>query len=364
MQPIQVVFVLPASGGGGGANSIVQEAMGLSRIGCGVGIAVNRDNYAALRRSYPELVGTNVKLESFDNTTTLGEIASRYTIVCATTALSVKLVDAAVQSLAAGTAPAVAYYVQDYEPLFYELDSPDWKEAHRSYTLMRDAQLFAKTEWIRTMVRDNHGVDVAPVVPSLDHDIYYPDLARAPANHISIVAMLRPKTKRRAPFRTTRILSWLASNYGAAVSLETFGTSSEDLASAGIALSPAIINHGRLRRSQVPAVLRRADLFLDLSDYQAFGRTAVEAMASGCTPLMPLLGGATEFARNGHDSLIVDTRSDEAIKRAIAAYIAMAADAREVMRFNGLLTSARFSIQAAVATEVALLRALLRRTSR
>jgi hypothetical protein len=60
----------------------------------------------------------------------------------------------------------VLSYIQDYEPLFYPRDSAGWVEAARSYTLVPDTVLFAKTHWLCDIVRLRHGVDVHKVSPT------------------------------------------------------------------------------------------------------------------------------------------------------------------------------------------------------
>jgi len=359
-----LAYILPSAGGGGGPNSIVQEAGALGRIGVRVTVAVNAENFDAFRSGYPELRSSQANLVSYDSRESLAAIMAEADIVCATTALSVRLVEAALSVIAGpGKRPKVAYYVQDYEPLFYERNSEKWKDAFASYKRIRGAALFAKTDWLCAMVRENHDVPIARVKASVDHEIYYPRLRQDDLDpKITVIAMLRSKTKRRAPIRTARIVSWLAAEHSDAARVEVFGATDDELAQAGIDPPPSCFNHGRLRRTEVPAVLRGSDLFLDLSDYQAFGRTAIEAMASGCTPIVPVLGGATEYAQNGRNAFVVDTRSDAAIKEVIVGYLRMPESARAVIKANGYLTASEFSVVQAAASELKVFQELLART--
>ncbi len=64
---------------------------------------------------------------------------------------------------------------------------------------------------------------------------------------------------------------------------------------------------GMLGRPGSPSELRESDVFLDMSVYQAFGRTALEAMACGATAVVPDVGGAWEFVEHGRNALAVDT---------------------------------------------------------
>ncbi|MFW2831523.1 glycosyltransferase [Sphingomonas sp. ID0503] len=358
---LSIGFVLPASGGGGGANSIVQEALGLSRWGCAVSIFVNSGNAATFQRNYPELLTAAVQIREFDNAAALGAMIGTVQIACATTALSVQLLRSAMEAVPKGVQPPQpAYYVQDYEPLFFDHGTPSWSEAFASYTLIPGMRMFAKTDWICAMVEQNHGTRVSRVQASIDHEIYYPDYSRPTGGPLVIAAMVRPKTRRRAPFRTARILNWLAREYPDLVHIEVFGCSDEDLKLAGVALPEAAVNHGQLRRTQVPQVLRRSDMFLDLSDYQAFGRTGLEAMSSGCIPVVPVLGGSSEYAVDGKNAFVVDTRSDEAVKAALRAFIAMSIEGRHEMKMAGIETAMAFSIDRAVSSELALFESMLR----
>lgn len=350
----RLLFVLPAKGASGGANSVVQEAMGLARFGLAVAIAVNHDNVGKFTANYPELQPRGVAVLPYADPRALGALLGQADVVCATTNGSVREIAEARKTLAKGAGPKVAYYVQDYEPLFYAPNSEDWTGAHQSYTLIPGATLFAKTRWLCDIVTRNHGVPVEKVEPSIDHDIYFPDVGRWASETVSVVAMLRPQTPRRAPRRTARILETLADRFGDRMTFQVFGADASVLAAHGIALSGRIANHGVLRRTEVPHLLRAADLMLDLSDYQAFGRTALEGMACGCVPVVPLFGGTAEFARHGANSYVVDTRSDDAVLEAVEHFLSLTPAARQALRLSALETASRYSVDRAALSELAL----------
>ncbi|WP_082528709.1 glycosyltransferase [Methylobacterium sp. Leaf466] len=362
MQPMNIIFVLPSSGGGGGANSIVQEAIGLSRLGCNLEIAVDLSHYNGFKLSYPELERFRVVVRPYANADQLSAHFWKMEIVVATTNASIFTVREALKlmtSLENGRVPRVAYYVQDYEPLFYAPHSAAWSTAKASYTLIPNAVLFAKTKWLQDIVYANHGVRVAKVEPSIDHDIYFPDLSRQ-KSMTSIVAMLRPSTPRRAPQRTVRIMNILAQTFGQDIALSVFGCEQQDIQAGGLSLSASVNNRGRLRRTEVPSLLRQAHLFLDLSDFQAFGRTGAESMACGCVPILPVFGGASEFAVHGRNAYLVDTRSDQAVLEAAEHFISLDGQDRESMSYAALETGARFSIASASLSELKLFSAMLR----
>jgi glycosyltransferase involved in cell wall biosynthesis len=87
-----------------------------------------------------------------------------------------------------------------------------------------------------------------------------------------------------------------------------------------------------------------------MSVYQAFGRTALEAMACGATAIVPTIGGVWEFVRDAENALAVDTLGPEA---AIAALDALVADREllERLQANALQTAERYSTIRAALSE-------------
>ena len=359
MMAPRVLFVLPAAGGSGGANSVVQECIGLGELGVAATIAVDSGNFGGFVRAYPELAERKVAVRRYRRGIGLAAAMRHADVVVATINTTLADVRSARERIRRGGAsPRIAYYVQDYEPLFYPPESEDWRIARRSYTLIEDAVLFAKTDWLCDIVRRNHGVHVHRVEPSLDHGLFHAR-ARAEGPRARLVAMLRPSTARRAPLRTMRILARLAAEFGDAVECEVFGQNDDDLAARGFAPPPSIVNRGRRARADVAARLRSADLFLDLSDYQAFGRAALEAMACGCPVVAPVFGGAGEFVAHGENGFLVDTRSDDAILAAARDFLALAAPDRARMREAAIATAARYDLAKAAQSELSLFLSML-----
>lgn len=356
----KLVFVLPANGGGGGANSVVQESIGLRRFGVPVTLAIPARNQKKFIASYPELADAGIPVSIYANAKDLKALIAGCDLVCATTNGSVRHVADALALVDKSARPRTAYYVQDYEPLFYQPGSPEWDEARMSYTLLEGCTLFAKTRWLCNLVYENHGIRVSKVEPSLDHDIYYPRLANA-GDQVRVLAMLRPNTPRRAPIRTLRIMEALAARYGERIGLQVFGTSDTKLQEYGITLSPLIHNHGSLLRTQVPEIMRNAELFLDLSDYQAFGRTGLESMACACIPVVPSLGGSGEYALDRVNCYAVDTRSDQQILDAVAHYICLTPAQRDQMKMAALNKASGYTVTRTVLSELALFDAITRR---
>ena len=98
--------------------------------------------------------------------------------------------------------------------------------------------------------------------------------------------------------------------------------------------------------------MRRSDLFLDLSAYQAFGRTGLEAMACGAVPILPRTGGAVEYAVDDWNGLLVDSAEEDAVLAAVRALVEDSARI-ERLRANGQRTVGRFSATRAAASQYA-----------
>jgi len=343
----KILFVLPAGGYSGGANSVVQETKGLLRIGEQASIAVDSKNINSFRRCYSTQFDVLDRLVAFDNYSVLEKHLDKFDIVIATISTQASNLFKCVNdfNLKRKKNIRLAYYIQDYEPLFFAKDTPIWQQACKSYDHAVGVTCFAKTDWICRAVEKNHGVQVKRVLPSIDHDCYLP-AAKSP-DKIMISAMIRPGTPRRAPRRTARILALLAEKYKGQIKINVFGCDKEELLDYGIVFHSAITNHGRLTREQVAQILRESSLFLDLSDYQAFGRTGMEAMACGVVPVMPIFGGAPEFVTHGQNGYLVDTRYDSIILDTVGQYIELPEKRREMMRSSVLETAAEYSVHRA-----------------
>ena len=101
-------------------------------------------------------------------------------------------------------------------------------------------------------------------------------------------------------------------------------------------------------------MLNDCDVFLDLSRWQAFGFTGLEAMASGAVPIVTQRGGANEYARHRENALVVDVSDGDAIVERVAA---LAADRPRLarMRLAALATASTFTLDRVAASWLAVL---------
>lgn len=344
----RVFFVLPVGGGGGGAHSVVQEVDAMRDLGIEARVLVNRANAENFRAGYDRFAWVaEGGMAVFDDAKDLARLLTEADVAIATTNTSAHSI-AETRKAAQGLAFREAYYVQDYEPLFYRADSTEHALAIASYTILRDCTFFAKTRWLAGMVEAAHGHATELVVPSIDHALYRPE--RRPASPLpQVTAMVRPATPRRAPRRTLRMLARLAAGEFGPVAVSAFGCTAEELEAAGLALPEGVTLRGRLKQLEVAQLLRATDVFLDLSDYQGFGRTAAEAMACGALVLAPELGGAGDFITDGESGFLANTTDDAAVAEAIRRMLSLAAAEQRRIRFAALDAVAGFTpVRAAI----------------
>ena len=350
-----LIFLLPVGGGSGGAHSVMQEANAMFLMGLDVKILANAGNVESLRRAYADFAGFNNRILGYENLEHLGGIiqSTRPKVVVATTNHSVHILASALHLKAPHNTTKFAYYIQDYEPLFYERGSDEWNIAYTSYGLIPNLLHFAKTRGLQEVVEENHGVQVYKVEPSVDHSVYYPNIKRRieQQDAFKMAAMIRPSTPRRAPHRTVRILDRIGKMYEGRVKPYSFGCSFE--ANQNLLSQVSNCEHlGVLARGQVGELFRNVDIFLDLSDYQAFGRTAIEAMSCGVICIVPAHGGVYEFAQDGINCFIVDVRNEDLVVRIIGEILSMSDADRRRMSVNAIRAGFKYTPESAALSEL------------
>ena len=352
--PASVLFVIPVRGGSGGANSVVQEVAGMRFLGVDARIAVDARHAESMGRFYADVLEPESRVV-FASEAELLSACAPFDVIVATLWSTPALIAPIAERW---PEKAYVYYVQDYEPWFFPDDPASRAIALDSYTRVPNMALMAKTDWICRTVRQHHGVDVFRVAPSLDHDVFYAG-GGSSGGAVALSAMIRPSTPRRAPLRTLRVLRELARAFDG-LRILLFGCETralEDLArnDPEFELDFAFENRGILTRRDVAGLLRESDIFVDLSDYQAFGRTGLEAMACGCATVLPARGGADEYVVDGENAFLVDTESFEHMTSTIARLI-KDRSLREMIRERSLATAARYSVMRASLSELAVFR--------
>lgn len=328
-----LAFVLPVRGGSGGAHSVMQEVAALRDIGVDARVLVNQQNIASFLETYDRYEWCEQAVCAFNGPKDLGRAAAGADILIATTNTSVHSIAECIRET--GLKMRTAYYVQDYEPLFYEEGSVDHRIALSSFTLLTDCTYFAKTSWLCDIVAATHGHTVRRVTPSIDHGLYRP-ARRATRDHRLLCAMVRPGTPRRAPRKTLAMLEAVAAGRYGPAEVKAFGVDEEELAAAGLRVPEGVQLVGKLKQPQVADLLRETDFFVDLSDYQAFGRTAAEAMACGAIVLAPRLGGAGDFIQSGVNAFMADCGDPDGVDDSLRRMFSMSVAEVDSMRYAAM----------------------------
>ncbi len=307
----RLLFILPITEPGGGGHVVLQEAIAMQKMGVDVWLANIQAHKKIFEASFPDNPLPVIYLE---NPAEAFSIYKRFDAAVATVYHSVKWLEYASPPVIRG------YYIQDFEPSFFDPASIEYEDALHSYDRFPDLVRITKTEWNRQLVREKTGEESVVVGPSLDIDLFRP-LRRydqiAGESPIRIAAMIRPSTPRRQPLFTLDILREVKQRMGNNVEIILFGCAKEELIKLMASQPFECSWAGILTRKQLPDFFNRIDIFADFSTYQAMGLTALEAMACGSAVIIPQNGGGTSFARHLDNSLIVDSRSSEACLTAI-----------------------------------------------
>ncbi|MDE5412680.1 glycosyltransferase [Alkalihalobacterium chitinilyticum] len=336
-----VLFVLPVKGGNGGVHSIIQETIGLQKININAKIAIKGKLKKEYLENYPEAKDYFLYFKDEEE---LIRISQHFDIVVATIFSSVSLVKNIIDKY-----PYIksAYYIQDYEPWFFTTDHPSYLQAIESYELLPNIYAYAKTNWICNIVKKNHGLNVHKIQPSLDQSLFNSGFERVVDNkQVRISAMVRPKTPRRSPKETVEVLKEIKEMYGDKVEISTFGCTNDELKKLEDSDRSLFKNYGVLKRHQVATLLKGTDIFIDLSSYQAFGRTGLEAMAVGCCVILPVIGGTDEYAVHNENSYLVNVQHREKV----IEYICRLIDDHEIRQYfsqKAIRSARRYSIEEA-----------------
>jgi GT2 family glycosyltransferase len=351
--PLSVLYLLPhiTDGTAGGAHMVVDAVAAMRALGIKAHVAIQGDCQPLFYATYP------AHLDCFaghEDDAELARQARTYDLLVATHFRTVRLA----QRLR-GPDQAVGYFIQDYEPRLAHTDE-EKAEAFESYALIPDIVPFAMTGWIGDTVAENTGVTVHRVEPAF-HQQLFRSAEKPSGGPVTVCAMVRPRTPRRGPERTLRVLRRLKEQFGSGVRIVAFGCAPEHPLLHSELADFQFEAQGILSRADAAKLMCESDVFIDASDYQAYGLTAVEAMSCGCVPVVPLAGGALTYAVNNRNALIVDTTDDNALLAAARSLISDR-ELRQRLARNGRRTARRLSIRKlAASTYLLLLRAYAER---
>jgi GT2 family glycosyltransferase/uncharacterized protein YoxC len=309
----RILFILPIAYPGGGGNVVTLEGQSMVEMGVEVGIFNLNEYRERFERAYPDFPFP----VHYGGIEDLASISEDYDAVVATYNPSVEWMN---KISRVDSKSALGYYIQGYEPYMYEKGSPDYEIAKASYSAVPDLVRFTKTRWTREEVLEYTGMDSNVVGVSADIDLFRTrptSVRRWPDAPLRICAMVRPASPYRSPRMTLKLLRKAREVFASKVDIILFGSSADDPEITEISGGFPWNMAGVLNRSQMAQLLNQTDIFVDFSEHQAMGLTALEAMACGVAVIVPSNGGAVTFAQHGANSLVVDTSYEEACWRAL-----------------------------------------------
>lgn len=310
---LRLAFVLPVAKAGGGANVVLTEAKALMRMGVEVAIINLESLRDGFEMAYPNI---NIPVIYASDVDKVADIASCFDIAIATMNISVYWLAPLSQRPKGERGTTLGYYVQDFEPYFYE-DPHAAERALRSYRLIEEMVLFTKTAWNRDEVAGQVSIDCHLIGPSFNDDLFRPRPRRHPSwpsRPLRICAMIRPSSPRRGAGLTMEVLSACSHKFGDAIEIILFGVEGDDPEFQVLRRDFPYHLVGLQRPEQLASLFNEVDIFVDFSTFQAMGLTAMEAMACGVAVIVPAKGGARSYAIHMKNALVIDTENrDECI---------------------------------------------------
>lgn len=306
---IRVAFVLPVTKAGGGANVVLTEAKALIEMGINVTIINLESLRKGFETSYPSI---NIPVVYAHDVEDIPNIASQFDIAIATLNTSVYWL-APISNMPKEKKPILGYYVQDFEPYFYD-DPHEVEQATNSYQLINEMILFTKTEWNHNEVAKHTGVQCHIIGPSVNTNLFRPRSRihpSWPSRPLRICAMIRPSSPRRGAQLTMEVLSACSHKFGNKIEIILFGTEETDPEFQALRRDFPYQLVGLQRPEQLAALLNEVDIFVDFSTFQAMGLTAMEAMACGVAVIVPSRGGAQSYASHLKNALVIDTENKQ-----------------------------------------------------
>jgi O-antigen biosynthesis protein len=324
---------------GGGANVIINEARAMLRMGIDVHILNFLHHKTGFEQCYPQRdVPVIYAAADFD----IPNICRGFDAVIATANNSVEWI-APLAELP--NAPTIAYYIQDFEPYFH-VDKPahyrlfwryawlrrrfasyyfrtdqGFRHAWISYLRIPNMIRVTKTPWNKTEVEKQIKRPCSVIGASYNIDLFMPRLALSTTAKVRISAMIRPSSSRRGALRTMRVLHDIMHSFADKVEIILFGAANDDPQFQALPRDFKYRNMGVCSPEQLAGLFNQIDIFVDFSNFQAMGLTAMEAMACGVAVIVPETGGTHSFAIHQKNALIIDTFSLKACYTALSELV-------------------------------------------
>lgn len=232
-----------------------------------------------------------------------------------------------------GRARSAAYFLQDYEPWFFpEAETAARERVRATYPLI--PHRIVKSDWLQQMLAAD-GYNSYKIRLGMNLGRFYPrDVVR---DRMVILAMARPGTPYRGFEPTLAALAQIKFSRPD-VEIVLFGDRALNRQSIPFAYrDEGVISD----QDRLALVYSKADVFLDGSDFQGFGRCGLEAMACGTACVLTDVGGVNEYAQHEINALLVPPRRPDLFAEAILRLLDQA-DLRKSLVKAGLETAQQF----------------------
>jgi glycosyltransferase involved in cell wall biosynthesis len=182
-----------------------------------------------------------------------------------------------------------------------------WKSRLEALGFRAAGRVVAPSHHVATLLEREYDVPRAKlrvVHNGVDVERFAPNGARAGPPTILVVSRL---TEQKGLDLLLRIVAAVRARVPS-VRLEIAGQGSArealeaDVARLG--LENAVTLHGYVAHHDLPALYRRASVFVSTSIYEPFGLTTLEAMACGVPVVVSGLGGTSEFVRDDEEGFV------------------------------------------------------------
>ncbi len=195
------------------------------------------------------------------------------------------------------------------------------------------------SRWTGTRVKHGRGSDY-PVIPhGVDLSLFHPEGARLPRDEeVFAIACVGRRHRWKGLEDLVQALNLLQKEGRYPFHLWVITQDKLDLSAAQFPVRFVRPNND----AEVAGAYRSADLLVHPSWFEGFGLPPLEAMACGTPTVITDSGGVLEFARHGHNCLLVPPRKPADLARAIAALLENA-DLHERLSLAGLDTARQFT---------------------
>jgi GT2 family glycosyltransferase/glycosyltransferase involved in cell wall biosynthesis len=208
-----------------------------------------------------------------------------------------------------GRTRQAGYLLQDYEPWFFQESNQLMRQQVKAtYALL--PHRIVMSDWLQHIIhQDGYASDKIPL--GLDLGQFYP--RDVDTGCPIVLAMARPGTPRRGFDATIAALSRVK-QARPEVEVVLFGDRFLDRHPI-----PFIFrNEGLIvRQDRLAKLYSESTVFLDGSEFQGFGRCALEAMSCGSACVLTNIGGVMDYACDGENALLVPPNQPDLMCAAI-----------------------------------------------